>query len=82
MPTDDLGRQPIGDAVKAKITEAFTVILEGKRGALLFIADTETREVRMHVAARFADGWKVAGGLGVVVPERRPSGWAAVEWAW
>lgn len=49
---------PIADAVKRSITEAFLAVPDGKRGALLVIADAHG--ARAMVAARLDDHWKVA----------------------
>lgn len=49
---------PIGDAVKASINDAFLAVPDGKRGALLVIADEHG--ARAMVAARIGDNWKVA----------------------
>ena len=81
-PTDALGRQPIADGMKRKIDEAFRAIPPHKRGALIIIADTETKTARAHLAAKVGDHWKIAGGAGWVIPEKRPSGWIAIEGAW
>jgi hypothetical protein len=81
MNTDALGRTPIGDAVKRQITEAFTIIPEHKRSALLVRADLDGNAVA-QVAARFGDTWKVAAGAGVNLREKRPTGYVAVEAAW
>jgi hypothetical protein len=49
---------PIADAVKASINDAFRAVPDGKRGALLVIADEHG--ARAMVAARIGDNWKVA----------------------
>lgn len=51
---------PISDAVKASVKDAFKSIPEGKRGALLVIADESG--ARATVAARVGEHWKVAAG--------------------
>lgn len=51
---------PIGDAVKRSIAAAFAAVPDGKRGALLVIADQHG--ARAMVAARLGDSWKVAAG--------------------
>lgn len=51
-------RTPIADAAKASITEAFRAVPEGRRGALLVIADEHG--ARVMVAAKFGSRWLVA----------------------
>lgn len=60
--TDALGRTPISDAVKASIDAAFRAVPDGKRGALLMVADEHG--TRVHVAAKLGKDWKVAAGAG------------------
>jgi hypothetical protein len=85
MPTspglDALGRTPIADAIKRDIAAAFTAVPDGKRGALLVRADTDGTAI-LHLAGRFGDHWKVAGGGGISLPEKRPHGYVAVEASW
>jgi hypothetical protein len=66
--------------MKAQIDAAFGIVPEGKRGALLIIADEQG--ARAHVAAKINDRWKVAAGLGVPWQGAKPSGWVAVQGAW
>lgn len=61
MP-DPFGRTPIADSVKVAVTQAFAEVPEGKRGALLVIADEHGP--RAMLAARINDRWKVAAGGG------------------
>jgi hypothetical protein len=49
---------PIADAVKQSIVEAFTAVPDGKRGALLVIADEHG--ARAMMAANLNGHWKVA----------------------
>ena len=49
---------PIADAVKRSIADALHGIPDGKRGALLVLADE--RGARVMVAAKFGDHWRVA----------------------
>jgi len=51
-------RQPISDAVRASINDAFRAVPDGKRGALLVIADENG--ARAMVAAKLGSRWKVA----------------------
>ena len=51
-------RTPISDAVKRSINEAFSAVPNGKRGALLVIADEHG--ARAMLAARLGSSWKVA----------------------
>lgn len=53
---------PISDAVKASINDAFKTVPEGKRGALLVVADEHG--ARAMLAARMGEHWKVAAGAG------------------
>lgn len=77
---DALGRTPIAEDVKARITEAFTVLTPDQRGAILIMADHERTQA--YLAARYGSHWKVAGGAGWTWGETRPAGWIAVECAW
>lgn len=79
-PLDPLGRAPIADGMKRQIDAAFAGVTG--RGALVLLTDTETKVVRMHVAARFGDHWKVAGGAGVPWTGKKPEGWIAIEGSW
>ncbi len=78
MP-DPFGRTPIADSVKLAIDQAFATVPEGKRGALLVIADE--RGPRAMLAARLGDHWKVAAGGGVPWGGK-VYGTAAVEASW
>jgi DNA integrity scanning protein DisA with diadenylate cyclase activity len=78
--TDTLGRQPIADSLKQKIEDAFKVVPEGKRGALLIIADEQG--ARAHVAAKLGGSWKVAAGAGVPWSGGEPSGWVGISGSW
>lgn len=76
-------RTPITDAMKAQIADALKTIPEGKRGAVLLVADRHG--VRAHLAARIGDrgDWKVAAGAGFVRSERKQlTGWVGIEGAW
>lgn len=57
MPTVD-SRQPITPDLHQAILDAFRVVPDGKRGALLVIADQNG--ARAHLAAKLGDNWKVA----------------------
>ncbi len=81
--TDELGRPVITDEQRERIRQAFSAVPQGKTFAVLVIADTETEDVRAHVAiASPGGGFKVAGGLGWQLKEKRPRGWIAVEYSW
>jgi hypothetical protein len=56
-------RQPITETMKRLVTEAFSAVPEGKRGALIVLADESG--ARVHVAAKIGDHWKVAASAGV-----------------
>ncbi len=53
---------------------------EGKRGALLVIADQTG--ARCHLAAKIGETWKVAGGGGWKYGAKRPFGYVAIEAIW
>lgn len=77
MPLDT--RTPIRDAVKQSINDAFRAVPDGRRGALLVIADEYG--ARAMVAAKFGDHWKVAAGG--AKPWHGPvTGTAAIEGSW
>lgn len=77
---DALGRTPLADGMKRQIESAFSIVPEGKRGALIVIADEQS--ARLHVAAKLGEHWKVAAGLGVPYTGQAPSGWIGVLGAW
>ena len=79
---DPLGRTPLADGMKRKIEEAFSVVPEGKRGAVLVIHDIDTKQTRAHLAARIGDEWKVAGGPSFDWDGKKPSGWVGVMRTW
>lgn len=80
--TDPLGRPLIAEGMKRQIEQAFAVVPDGKRGALLVIADVETKTARAHLAAKIHDHWKVAAGVGVPWDGKKPEGWIGVMGAW
>ncbi len=77
---DELGRPYLDDAALERLREAFQVIPEGKRGALIVIADGQS--VRAHLAARLNGHWKVAAGGGFTWETKKSSGWIGVEGVW
>ncbi len=79
---DELGRPYLDDAALQRLREAFLVIPEGKRGALILIADTSDKTARAHLAARLNGTWRVAAGGGFAWDTKKPSGWIGVEAAW
>ena len=79
--TDAIGREALAEPIRTAIASAFASVPDGKRGALLVRADLEG-SVTVHLAARLADGWRVAGGLGFKTGEKRPSGYVAIERTW
>lgn len=78
---DALGRPVLADGMKRQIDEAFRIVPEGKRAAVLVIHDFETQQTRAHLAARFGDHWKVAGGPGWDWDGDKPTGWVGVMWS-
>jgi hypothetical protein len=79
-PPDALGRTPIADGMKQQIADAFKAVPDGKRGALLIIANEHGATV--HVAAKFGNDWKVAAGGGLPWTGDKPSGWVGVAGSW
>jgi len=82
MPTetlDALGRTPIADGLKQQIAAELAAIPEGKRGAVVFLGTGDG--ARMYLAAKIEDRWKVAGGIGWMVGDKRPCGHVSVEWS-
>jgi hypothetical protein len=82
--TDHLGRPVLAEGMKRQIEAALTLIPAGKRGALIVLADAESKTARAYVAANL-DGkghWKVAAGAGVPWDGRKPEGWVGVMGAW
>lgn len=54
---------PLSDAVKQSIADAFAAVPDGKRGALLVLADEHG--AKAMVAAKLGGSWKVAAGTAV-----------------
>lgn len=77
---DPLGRTPLADGMKRQIETAFAVVPDGKRGALLVVADDSG--ARAHLAAKLGSHWKVAAGVGVPWTGKKPTGWVGVMGAW
>lgn len=80
--SDALGRPILAEGMKRQIEEAFKVVPEGKRGAVLVIHDVDTKQTRAHLAAKIGDSWKVAGGAGWDWAGKKPTGWVGVAGAW
>lgn len=72
-------RQPIAPGIKNLIAESLKGIPEGKRGALVAIADESG--ARLHVAAKFGDNWKVAFEAGKPY-HGKVEGFVAVQGSW
>jgi hypothetical protein len=70
---------PIGDAVRQSLADAFRAVPDGKRGALVVIADEHG--ARAMVAARLGDHWKVAAGTSTPW-HGSISGTVAIEGSW
>lgn len=51
-------RTPLSDGMRAQLNAHLATIPEGKRGALIVMADENG--ARAHLAARLNDNWKVA----------------------
>lgn len=51
-------RSPIADAVKQSIADAFSAVPDGKRGALIVVADEHG--ARAMLAAKIGEHWLVA----------------------
>ena len=71
MP-DELGRPILSEGMKAQMDAALAVIPDGKRGALLIIADENG--VRAMLAAKLGSSWRVAAGAGISVSGHRRGG--------
>jgi hypothetical protein len=80
VPLDPFGRTPIADGMKRQITDTFAMVPEGKRGALLVVADEQG--ARAVLAAKFGEHWKIAGGGGVPWTGEKPTGWIGVIGSW
>lgn len=78
--TDDLGRPPIASGLKAQVEAALQEIPDGKRGALVVLANEHGASA--HLAARLNGNWKVAAGAGVPWKDGKPRGWVAVMGCW
>lgn len=72
-------RQSIDRETKRLIAESFAEVPEGKRGALVVIADRHG--ARAHLAAKLGDEWKVAFAAGTTW-EGRIEGKVAVLGSW
>lgn len=71
---------PMAPSIKAAIADAFSALPDGKRVALLAIADVNgTRGV---VAAKIGEHWQVAAGTEFKWHEKKPSGYVAVQAIW
>lgn len=80
-PTDISKRPEVYHPIKESIKAAFTVVPEGKNSAVLAIADSSTRQARLHAAWKINDTWKVGAQIGWAVGNR-PNGYIGVEAAW
>ena len=81
-PLDDKGRYPISEGMKRRIEQEFAIVPDGKRGALLVIADQHG--TRGMFAAKL-DGkgrWKVVAGGGFTWTENKPEGFVGVMGSW
>lgn len=79
MP-DALGRPILAEGMKRQIEEAFKVVPDGRRGALLIVGNEQGATA--HVAAKINDCWKVAAGAGVLWNGAKPTGWVGVAGSW
>lgn len=77
MPTDL--RPSISEQAKAQLAEALKAIPDGRRGALVVIADDTG--ARAHVAAKIGGHWKVAASGGTTW-HGAVTGTVAVEGSW
>lgn len=77
---DPLGRTPLADGMKRQIEDAFKAVPDGKRGALVIIANEDGATA--HVAAKIGANWKVAAGAGVPWTGAKPKGWIGVAGSW
>jgi hypothetical protein len=66
--------------MREAIAQHLATIPEGKRGALLVIADD--KGARAHLAARLGDNWKVAFEAGRPWVGKKPEGAVMLEGSW
>jgi hypothetical protein len=79
---DPLGRTPLSAGMKAQIDSALAEIPEGKRGALIVVADENGARAMLAAKIGSKGDWKIAAGIGVHWKERKPQGWIGVQGAW
>jgi hypothetical protein len=79
---DPLGRTPLAEGMKRQIQSALAEIPEGKRGALLVVADENGARAMLAAKIGSTGDWKIAAGIGVPWKERKPTGWIGVQGAW
>jgi hypothetical protein len=79
-PLDHMGRPVLSDLDKRRLDALWTTIPDGKRGAVVVIADEQG--ARGHVAAKIDGTWKVGAGGGWRFGEKRPHGYIGVEGSW
>jgi hypothetical protein len=76
---DELGRPLVSESDLQRIRMTLSTIPEGKRGAILLIAD-ESGTARAHVAAKINDSWKVAAGVGYDWNTKKPAWFIGLEY--
>lgn len=80
VPLDQFGRPEIDDEARARIRKAFEGV-DG-RGALILLGDTQTKTMRGMLAAKYDNGWKVAGGGGFDFGTHQPFAEVVVMKVW
>lgn len=78
---DDLGRTPISDAMKSRVSDTLNSLPPGASHAALLVITYEDGITRGEVAAKLGESWKVAGGGGFVWAEKKPYGYVAIAWS-
>jgi hypothetical protein len=77
---DDLGRPLLPNGAKEQLRAAFQAIPDGKRGALVVVANGAGG--RAHVAAKINGTWKVAAGAGWDWTGKKPDAFFSIEGSW
>jgi len=79
--TSLFGRPSITEFDKNAIRDAFAVVPDGKKSALLVIYDIEAKQGRLHYAWKVNDVWKVGAQVGWSLHEK-PKGFIGIEASW
>ena len=71
---------PLADATKQSLADAFRAVPDGKRGALVIIADEHG--AKAMVAANLNGNWKIAAGTAVDWTGKHPTGYVEIVGSW